>query len=156
MLGCGGKLRQWIQGTLSLNGAKVSQAEKRRWFKYSPKFKQQAVDRMEAGESVSSLAKELGIGRKFFYAWREAGYGSDGPQPPVRDAKEQEVLSESEREAAALKKRVSQLERLVGRQATELDFFGAALRNIEGARPTNGDDSGSPSMPRSKPARKAR
>jgi transposase InsO family protein len=50
----------------------VEQADDRWCFKYSPEFKRQAVDRMMAGESVSALAKELGIARKFFYAWREA------------------------------------------------------------------------------------
>src|SRR5947209_19983108 len=111
---------------------------------------------MQAGECVSSLAKELGIGRKFLYAWREAGYGSDGPKPPLQEGEEQEALSDAEREAAALKKRVSQLEQLVGRQAAELDFFDAALRNIESAPPTNGNDFGNQSTSQSKPARKAR
>ena len=72
-LDCGGKLRQWRLGKLSSNGAKVEQTKGRRWFKYNPKFKQQAVDRMIAGECVSVLARELGIRRKLLYAWREPG-----------------------------------------------------------------------------------
>jgi hypothetical protein len=48
------------------------------------------------------------------------------------------------------------LEQLVCRQAAELDFFAAALRNIEESRPTSDDNSGNESMPRSKPQRKAR
>jgi len=127
----------------------VSQAKKRRWFKYNPKFKQQAVDRMQAGECVSSLAKELGIGRKFLYAWREAGYGSDGPQPPLQEGEEQEALSDAEREAAALKKRVSQLEQLVGRQAAELDFFAAALRRVERDRQNREGNGETASTPKS-------
>lgn len=54
------------------------------------------------------------------------------------------------------KKRILQLEQLVCRQAAELDFFAAALRNIEESRPTSDDNSGNESMPRSKPQRKAR
>jgi hypothetical protein len=54
------------------------------------------------------------------------------------------------------KNRILQLEQLVGRQAAELDFFAAALRNIEESRPTSGGESGNESMPRSKPQRKAR
>ena len=54
------------------------------------------------------------------------------------------------------KKRILQLEQMVGRQAAELDFFAAALRNIEESRPTSVDDSGNESMSRSKPQRKAR
>ena len=61
----------------------MEQADYRWWFKYSPEFKRQAVDRMMLGESVSALAQELGIARKFLYAWREAGYGSAGPQAPI-------------------------------------------------------------------------
>jgi hypothetical protein len=48
------------------------------------------------------------------------------------------------------------LEQLVGRQASELDFLAAALRNIEESRLKSGDDSGNESTPRSKPQRKAR
>ena len=160
----------------------MKQADDRWWFKYSPEFKQQAVDRMMAGESISALARELGVARKFFYAWREAGYGSAGPQAPIllrrRVAKEQREAAEREeaesnqelgkckdpkapkrvgaRAVERQRKRILQLEQMVGRQAAELDFFAAALRNIKESRPTSGDDSGNESMPRSKPQRKAR
>lgn len=46
----------------------------RRWWKYGPEFKRGAVDRMLAGESVTVLARELGIRRKFLYlhrAWKD-------------------------------------------------------------------------------------
>ncbi len=66
------------------------------------------------------------------------------------------AAGERRRQAVALQSRISELERLVGRQAAELDFFAAALRNIEESRPTSGVDSGNESTPRSKPARKAR
>jgi transposase-like protein len=161
---------------------KVEQADDRWWFKYSPEFKRQAVDRMMAGESVSALAKELGIARKFFYAWREAGYGSAGAQAPIllrrRLAKERQEAQQREeakdcqkleerkdskepkkvgsRAVERQKRRILQLEQLVGRPAAELDFFAAALRNIEESRPRSADDSGNKSMPRSKPQRKAR
>jgi transposase-like protein len=138
---------------------------------------------MMAGESISALARELGVARKFFYAWREAGYGSAGPQAPIllrrQLAKERQCNETQEREEAndqklearkypkelkkvgsraveRQKKRILQLEQLVGRQAAELDFFAAALRNIEESRPKSGDDSGNESTPRSKPQRKAR
>jgi hypothetical protein len=169
----------------------VEQADGRWWFKYGPDFKRHAVDRMMAGESVSALAKELGVGRRFFYLWREAGYGSAGAQPPIllrrRMAKERETTDRDDAQAAPgakarrlaercremkerqeaerhaverrtnpLKKRVAELEQLVGRQAAELDFFAAALRSIEESRPRTGDDSGNECTPQSKPRRKAR
>jgi transposase len=125
-------------------------------FKYSPEFKQKAVDRMVAGECVSALARELGIGRRFLYAWREAGFGSAGPQPPMGGVKRREPASDSELQALALKNRISELEGLVGRQTAELDFFAVALRNMKESRLRNGGSSGNESMPRSKPLRKAR
>lgn len=101
------------------------------WSQYSPGFERQAVDGMLAGERVSELAKQLGARRKFLYQWRGAGYGSAGPQPPLRAVNRQrrEVIS-SERLASTANQRAAELERLVGRQAAELDFFAAALRNI--------------------------
>lgn len=159
----------------------MERADGRWWFKYSPEFKRQAVDRMMAGESISALARELGVARKFFYAWREAGYGSAGPQAPIllrrqlakeRQSNETQECEEANHEkleqrkdpkekvgsraVEPQKKRILQLEQLVGRQAAELDFFAAALRNIEESRPKSGDDSGNESTPRSKPQRKAR
>jgi hypothetical protein len=50
-------------GNTSSNGAKIEQADGRWWFKYSPEFKRQEVDRMMAGESFTVLAKELGVER---------------------------------------------------------------------------------------------
>lgn len=159
----------------------MERADGRWWFKYSPDFKRRAVDRMMAGESISALARELGVARKFLYAWREAGYGSAGPQAPIllrrQLAKERQANEAQEREEADCqklerrrdpkekvgsraverqKKRILQLEQLVGRQAAELDFFATALRNIEESRPKSGEDSGNESTPRSKPQRKAR
>jgi hypothetical protein len=61
-----------------------------------------------------------------------------------------------ERRSNPLKKRISELEQLVGRQAAELDFFAAALRSIKESRPRTGDDSGNECTPQSKPPRKAR
>lgn len=124
----------------------------RRWWKYSPEFKRNAVDRMVAGEGVSALAAELGIRRKFLYAWKGAGLGS-GAQPKPRIEAESDPQA---RQIAQLQQRIAEWERLAGQQSAELDFFAAALRNIEGSRPNSGADSGNGSMPRSRPQRKAK
>lgn len=108
-----------------------------RWRKYSPAFKRTAVDRMVAGESPSALARELGMRRKFLYAWRNAGLGSRGaarvPEPVADDPKQ--------REMEQLQNRIAELERLAGRQTAELDFFVAALRSVKGARRKSGASS---------------
>jgi transposase-like protein len=95
----------------------VEQADGRR-YRYRPDFKREAVDRMMAGESVSSLAKQLGVRNKFLYQWREAGYGSAGPQPPIRIRRQKAQPPEGsavEWQAATAKNRIAELERLVGR-----------------------------------------
>jgi transposase-like protein len=107
---------------------------------------------MMAGEGVTALAAELGIRRKFLYAWKEAGRGSGAPAKPRMEAKS----DPRGRQIAELQKQIAELERLAGQQSAELDFFAAALRNIEGSRPNSGADSGDGSMPRSKAQRKAK
>ena len=90
---------------------------------------------MIAGECVSVLARELGIGRKFLYAWREAGYGSAGPQPPVRGVKRREPASDSERQAAALKNRISELDGQVRPPGGRTRFFRRSLAQYRGITP---------------------
>jgi transposase len=112
---------------------------------FSREFKHDAVRRMEAGENVSALARELSVRRKLLYQWRDAlrsggpaglrGRGrprkseASGPPsntpPPGRPA--------SAGTAAALA-RIAELERKVGQQSLELDFFKRALRQVEASR----------------------
>jgi transposase len=40
--------------------------------RFSREFKLEAVKRMQAGENVSVLARELGVSRKSIYKWRVA------------------------------------------------------------------------------------
>ncbi len=109
-----------------------------RWSKYSPEFKRAAVDRMVGGESPTAIARELGIRCKFLYAWKAAGKGSQGvPQVPEKADKDPQ-----EHEVARLRRRISELERLTGRQTAELDFFAAALRSVKETRRKSGADSG--------------
>lgn len=83
-------------------------------------FKERAVERMVAGENVSALARELSVRRKLLYAWRDAlRAGSGRPEPPPDGA-----LTQARR-------RIAELERKIGRQQLELDFFRRALRRVE-------------------------
>ena len=38
---------------------------------YSKEFKVEAVRRMKTCNTISGLSKELGVGRRFLYKWRE-------------------------------------------------------------------------------------
>jgi transposase-like protein len=110
---------------------------------FSREKKLAAVRRMLAGENVSALARELRLRRKLLYAWRD-NFRSGGPDalrtrgrprksaliagpetaptPVAADA-----LSKAER-------RIGELERKIGQQQVELDFFRRALRQVSGKR----------------------
>ena len=122
----------------------------RQWWKYSPEFKRNAVDRLLAGGGVAALARELGIRRKFLYQWRDDGWGTAGQAARTAQPKPAEGSAE-EHEKEALQKKIASLERLVGQQAAELDFFGRALRNIGAAAQKSGAGAGGGSTKRSKP-----
>ena len=114
----------------------------RKWFKYSPDFKRKAVDRIVAGESPTAVARELGIRCKFLYAWKAEGKGSPGVPAPAEEVD----ADPQQREIAKLQKKISELERLAGRQTAELDFFAAALRSVKETRRKSGAGSGAESI----------
>jgi transposase-like protein len=104
--------------------------------KFSPEFKEKAVKRVLSGESPGVLSKELGVLRKDLYRWK-ASYrkgepltSRPGPRPKNRSANGTEL--------ERAKKRIGELERKVGQQALELDFFAKALSCVESvAEPSN-------------------
>jgi transposase len=102
------------------------------WRKYSPAFRQQALERMAACSNISELARELGVRRKWLYEWRE----------DARAAAAAGKAIEPDPALARLQKRVAGLERLIGRQTAEIDFFKGALRKIKERRQLNGKSGG--------------
>jgi transposase len=114
---------------------------------FSQAFKVTAVSRMLAGENVSALARELGVLRKDLYLWRDRfkaggaealrGRGRPSRIEVARRAEAQRARQGPAPESAAAAKRIAELERIVGQQTVDLDFFQAALRHIEGTRPQN-------------------
>lgn len=114
-------------------------------------FKVAALARMAAGENVSALSRELGLRRKLLYQWRdrvrcggvEALRGVGRPRsgerleavvgrsaaPPVEVALPDEL--------AQARQQIAALQRKIGQQALELDFFEHALRLTQeaGRRP---------------------
>ena len=108
---------------------------------YETELKLTAVRRVLAGESVSAVAQELGIRRKRLYVWKdryaelgEAGLGHRRGGRPRKvmseDGKGPDAMS-GRGELLAARKRIAELERKVGQQELELDFFGEALRRIK-------------------------
>ena len=124
--------------------------------RFSREFKLAALARMAAGENVSALARELRVRRKCLYQWHErfrAG-GAIALRSRGRPTKA-EVLamragSDSLPEASSTmpaptpadelskaQRRIGELERKVGQQQVDLDFFQRALRHLkEAERPT--------------------
>ena len=138
--------------------------------RFSREFKLAALARMEAGENVSALARELGVRRKYLYQWRDR-FRAGGPAAlrsrgrPTRA----EVLAMRSGGQASLpapaavmpapappdelakaERRIAELERKIGRQQVELDFFQRALRQVREARPRSGAPGGTASTRSSK------
>jgi transposase len=99
-------------------------------------FKRAALERMMPGVNISALARELGISRQRLYDWQTAMRAGDeqlrrpgrprrGPPPPPR-------RSDPSRQ------RLAELERKIGQQELELDFFKEALRHVKAPPPRSG------------------
>jgi transposase len=116
---------------------------------FSREFKLEAVRRIVAGERVRALSRELNVLRKDLYAWRalfRAG-GAQALRPLGRPRKSDAAVAaevEGRGRAVAARdigvpERMAALERKIGQQQVELDFFRQALRQVEATRrPSDG------------------
>jgi transposase len=123
---------------------------------FSREFKEAAVRRILAGEKVSALAAEFQVCRKVLYDWWNL-YERGGPEAlrapgrprgaagwdrsrVVRDRQPRQRSTHGEagrQDAGPAAERVAELERKVGQQALELDFFARALRHIKASAPSS-------------------
>jgi len=99
------------------------------------------VQRLLSGERVTVLARELKVFPRLLYAWRDlfrAG-GAEALRTPGRPRKAL-VFAGAGRPAprsgtlAAAQRRIVALERTIGQQQMDLDFFRRALRHVEAQR----------------------
>ena len=116
-------------------------SQKRKARVFSREFKMRAVERMLAGESSSVLARELKLRRKLLYQWKDAYLlgGVAGLRTRGRPRKDQVpgLPTEAKTARAELlqaRQRIAELERKVGKQQLEIDFFAEALRRVEAVR----------------------
>ncbi len=119
---------------------------------YSTDFKQEAVLRMAQATSITGLAEELGIRRKFLYQWRHqfeaegrAGLERRKGRPPGSTS---QIVSPPRPSAAEL--RIAELERLLGRKQLEVDFLKRAFEQVGGAASSRTSDGGKESIAASK------
>ncbi len=109
--------------------------------KYDEDFRKTALERMKSCQDVTGLALELGISRGQLYRFQREALGRK-PEP-----KPEAWLKEKAEERQ--RRRIADLERLVARQALELDFFKGALLRIEENRRKREQTSGKPSTSKS-------
>ena len=119
--------------------------------RFSRSFKLSALSRMDAGENVSALSRELKVRRKLLYEWRDAfrAGGEEALRGPGRPRKGVLVVGARRAAAggsvagppngrpgglAAARQRIGELERKVGQQALEADFLAEALQLLETSR----------------------
>lgn len=105
---------------------------------YPTAYKVKAIKRVERGEGVLPVARELGISRKLLHDWIKAwkAHGPEGlnrkpgPKPGPRRLKPVPTYDDKRSALAQAKARIVELERLVGRQQMDIDFFRKALRAL--------------------------
>jgi transposase-like protein len=114
---------------------------------FSLEFKLAALGQIDEGESVARVARDFGVSRKTIYQWRDQlRQGEESSDKPSERVSYPELPAELVR----ARERIAELERKIGQQQVELDFFRGALRRIEAShRPSDGPG-GTESSPRSR------
>ena len=113
---------------------------------FSRELKLSVIRRMLAGENASALARELQVRRKDLYVWRErfraggaAALRGRGRPPKVVASAPAVGSPAVPDDLATARRRIAELERKIGQQQLELDFFQQALRQVsEQRRPSDG------------------
>jgi len=109
---------------------------------YSTEFRVQVAQRIDQGESVSKLRYELDIKRSVLYRWRDryraegaAGLERRAGRPPgVSNPAPRPGTTAEE----ALRQQIAALERKVGQQALQLDFFKGAFKRVKESNQAQG------------------
>lgn len=101
---------------------------------YPIALRQAAVARVAAGESVAEVARDLKLRGRLLYAWRDK-IRTGGPAAlrergrPRKGAVAAPAVA-AQGDLARAQRRVAELERKIGQQQVDLDFFRRALRHV--------------------------
>jgi len=108
---------------------------------FSTEFKKAVVLRLEAGERIAAVSEELKIRRKLLYEWRAAyrklgvaGLNRKRGRKPGGARASPDAAPATPApltELARAQARIAELERKIGKQQMDLDFFREALRLID-------------------------
>jgi len=132
--------------------------QKRR--RFSREFKLMVIERLEAGESGTALGLELSIKRTILYRWRDqwrqggaaALRGKPGPRTREEALELERARGVQARanDLSEARRQIAELQRKIGQQQVDLDFFKQALRRIEASRQPSIGPGATASSPRSK------
>jgi len=87
---------------------------------FSPEFKLQVLEEAEAGVPVAELCRRYELTSGMIYKWKRQ----------FKENRENPFPGKGSRNTE--KARVAQMERLIGRQAMEIDFLKNALKRLKG------------------------
>ena len=135
----------------------MSESERR---SFGREFKLKVIARMDAGENVSALSRELSVKRELLYRWRsqyrlggDLALRAQRGRPRLAEATAMAAARGPARDAsdlAAAHRTIAELERKIGQQQLDLDFFKEALRHVEASRQAKVGSGGTASTPASK------
>jgi len=123
---------------------------------FTAEFRVEVAKRILAGESVSKLHHELAIKRSVLYRWRDA-YNKEGlagldrrvgrpPGEPNPSTPKPGVSAED-----TLRSEIAALQRKVGEQAVQLDFFARAFKRVKESSRNSSKTGATASTERSEP-----
>jgi transposase len=117
----------------------LKRSSKSKGGQYPTAVKIKAIKRVERGEGVLPVARDLGVTRKALHDWVKAWklHGPEGLNrkrgpKPGRKRLRLAVLDRPEEVPHVERGRIAELERVIGRQQLELDFFRQALCALDG------------------------
>jgi transposase len=118
---------------------------------WTREFKLRALSRLDETVSVAAVAAEFGVRAERLYEWRKK-YRSGGAEAlrdmgrPSNGARALDEISAVPPSGAVVsEKRIEELERKIGQQQLDLDFFRAALRHVREQRLKKGESGETPS-----------
>jgi len=109
---------------------------------YPIALKRAALGRVAAGESIAEVARDLRLRDRLLYAWRDkvrlggpaALRGLGRPRKGMPTVAAATAGEAGEGELTRAQRRVAELERKIGQQQVDIDFFRQALRRVRETR----------------------
>jgi len=114
---------------------------------FTQAFKESVVARMASAESIRGLAAELNVDSRILYHWRDRFQtgGVEALRRVGRPARIDTAKIEASpspidiTDPGEAQRRIGELERKIGQQQLDLDFFRAALRHVRERRLKKGE-----------------